>query len=650
MGGSFLSHMGVLAVIVLMDAVGRPSAVTPTSELPGCGSPVVTTRIVGGTDAVDGEWPWQVSVHYLGSHMCGGSLISSHWVLSAAHCFENSALAKDYKVYLGLYRLSLKTSPHTVISGVQTLIVNAEYEGVGSRGDIALLRLSGPINFTQYIMPICLPAASVTFPSGMECWVTGWGQTSYYGGPPPNGTLQKVMTPIIDHETCDKMYHMWTSETITSIIVQEDKICSGYIEGQKDSCQGDSGGPLLCKVHGVWYQAGVVSWGEGCANPYRPGVYTLIPVYEQWIRTFVDMNFHEVTDIPEPTDPCVDGWDSSRTSAWAEFKVTVQETMTRREDSKISKASHSSTKERMMRLLLILWLSDLPAFVFPELPAPPACGSPAYSERIIGGMDAAEGAWPWQVSVLYNRNPICGGSLISDQWVLSAAHCFDSSPSPSLYTVYLGAYMLDIPNSNAVESRVDSLIIHPQFRGPGSSGDIALVHLSRRVTYTRYILPVCLPSASMIFSPGMSCYVTGWGRKQSNEFLAAPKTLQQLVLPLISRQSCDQMYHVGSSTSANVPIIQNDQICAGYQAGQRDSCMGDSGGPLVCKMNGYWYQVGIVSWGDDCALPNRPGVYTSVPNYESWINFYRSQRFSSSSSPGPGASVLLLVVSLILHS
>ncbi|XP_075687743.1 transmembrane protease serine 9-like [Rhinoderma darwinii] len=619
MGGSFLSHMGVLAVIVLMDAVGRPSAVTPTSELPGCGSPVVTTRIVGGTDAVDGEWPWQVSVHYLGSHMCGGSLISSHWVLSAAHCFENSALAKDYKVYLGLYRLSLKTSPHTVISGVQTLIVNAEYEGVGSRGDIALLRLSGPINFTQYIMPICLPAASVTFPSGMECWVTGWGQTSYYGGPPPNGTLQKVMTPIIDHETCDKMYHMWTSETITSIIVQEDKICSGYIEGQKDSCQGDSGGPLLCKVHGVWYQAGVVSWGEGCANPYRPGVYTLIPVYEQWIRTFVDMNFHEVTDIPEPTDPCVDGWDCTE----------VPENK-----GHISRLYHPWTtllREVYPAVNVELLSQDVEVF----------------SGWYIGRGHHVQNNYLRDVRPVY-----CGYAQVvaSSSDLLTVFTGQRSSPSPSLYTVYLGAYMLDIPNSNAVESRVDSLIIHPQFRGPGSSGDIALVRLSRRVTYTRYILPVCLPSASMIFSPGMSCYVTGWGRTQSNEFLAAPKTLQQLVLPLISRQSCDQMYHVGSSTSANVPIIQNDQICAGYQAGQRDSCMGDSGGPLVCKMNGYWYQVGIVSWGDDCALPNRPGVYTSVPNYESWINFYRSQRFSSSSSPGPGASVLLLVVSLILHS
>ncbi|XP_073416719.1 serine protease 33-like [Dendrobates tinctorius] len=345
----------------------------------------------------------------------------------------------------------------------------------------------------------------------------------------------------------------------------------------------------------------------------------------------------------------------------------------------------------MMRAVLYLLLSVLPAVVFPEMLLPPTCGSPAFSIRIIGGMDADEGAWPWQVSVLYRGGPVCGGSLISDQWVLSAAHCFSPSQSPSQYSIYLGVHRLDSPNSNAMEVGVNDLIVHPQFSAPGGSGDIALIRLSRSVSYTRYIRPVCLPSAAMVFPPGTSCFVTGWGRTQSDgdtfslclltpelgmhsenlpkwlpaklificyrisaceeqlpEFLPYPKTLQQLMLPLIGRESCDQMYHVGSGISANVAIVKNDQICAGYQAGQRDACAGDSGGPLVCKMNGYWYQVGIVSWGEDCALPDRPGVYTFVPAYESWINSYIS--LSSSSSPSLEVSVLLLGVSLILHS
>ncbi|XP_071978923.1 serine protease 33-like [Engystomops pustulosus] len=297
----------------------------------------------------------------------------------------------------------------------------------------------------------------------------------------------------------------------------------------------------------------------------------------------------------------------------------------------------------MMRLLVLLLLEVLPVVV-PEILVPPSCGAPVFSRRIVGGTDAAEGAWPWQASILFGGSPVCGGSLISNQWVLSAAHCFDSSPSPSDYSVYLGGYKLDILTANGLEAKVDNLILHPQYRGPGESGDIALVHLSRPITYTRSILPVCVPSPAMAFPSGTNCYVTGWGRTQTNEFLAPPKTLQQLMLPLISRESCDQMYHKGSTTRDEVPIIKSDQICAGYQAGQRDSCTGDSGGPLVCKVNGYWYQVGIVSWGDDCALPNRPGVYTYVPTYESWINYYRSQPSSfSSSAPRLGVPLLRMV-------
>ncbi|XP_073416792.1 prostasin-like [Dendrobates tinctorius] len=299
----------------------------------------------------------------------------------------------------------------------------------------------------------------------------------------------------------------------------------------------------------------------------------------------------------------------------------------------------------MRRLLFSLLLSVLPAVVFLNPLLPPTCGSPAGMRRIAGGTDAAEGAWPWQVSVLYRGGPVCGGSLISDQWVLSAAHCFTQSLSLELYRVHLGAHKLDMPNSHEVEVGVSNVFIHLQYNGishNSSSGDVALVRLSRLVTFTRYIRPVCIPSVHMDFPPGANCYVTGWGQTQPDRRLPFPRTLQQVMLPLISRESCYQIYHPGI-------ILQSDHICAGYPAGQRDACPGDSGGPLVCKMNGYWYQVGIVSFGSVCALPNHPSIYASVPVYEPWISHHLGQNVRSS-SPGLEVSVLLLVVSLILHS
>ncbi|XP_073403627.1 serine protease 33-like [Dendrobates tinctorius] len=275
-----------------------------------CGSSQVTDRIVGGTDAVEGQWPWQVSLMHREEddskyhHTCGGSLIAPQWVLTAAHCVDDDRKFSNYYVRLGAHELQLK-NPNEADRGLETFIIHKNYNKIDMNWDIALLKLDSPVSYTKYIQPICLPAASVAFPCGLECWVSGWGNIHCGVNLPFPETLQNVKVPLIDHETCDKILHENADLSNANTMVYDTMICAGYTKGGEDSCQGDSGGPLVCKVNGVWYQPGVVSWGSGCALPNRPGVYTLVTASQSWIQSHVpEMSFYDVTDIPQPSQKC----------------------------------------------------------------------------------------------------------------------------------------------------------------------------------------------------------------------------------------------------------------------------------------------------------------------------------------------------------
>uniref|UniRef100_A0A6I8N425 Peptidase S1 domain-containing protein n=1 Tax=Ornithorhynchus anatinus TaxID=9258 RepID=A0A6I8N425_ORNAN len=263
------------------------SLIAPPRFCPECGRPQ-PVRIVGGQEAEEGQWPWQVSLHFWTgkwTHICGGSLINHEWVLTAAHCVKNPADPWSLKIHLGERHLSIFTQ-----ALVKQIIIHPQYEEtkVDSSADIALLQLTTPVPYSHTILPICLLNQDVQLPSGARCWVTGWGATVsgvILNPCPISDILQEVEVPLIDRETCDAFYHLGTDIPISQKRIQEDMICAGFPHGQKDSCQGDSGGPLVCNSNGIWMQAGVVSWGEGCAKPNRPGVYANAPYYAKWILT-----------------------------------------------------------------------------------------------------------------------------------------------------------------------------------------------------------------------------------------------------------------------------------------------------------------------------------------------------------------------------
>uniref|UniRef100_A0A8C0JCU8 Peptidase S1 domain-containing protein n=1 Tax=Chelonoidis abingdonii TaxID=106734 RepID=A0A8C0JCU8_CHEAB len=246
-----------------------------------------------------------------------------------------------------------------------------------------------------------------------------------------------------------------------------------------------------------------------------------------------------------------------------------------------------------------------------------ACEQPKGSPRIVGGNDAKNGSWPWQVSIREGSNHICGGSLIAESWVVSAAGAISSA-----YLVNLGEYQLLNPSESLVSFPIKEIYRHPSYTDIGFSGDIALVELETPVKFNSVIRPICLPASSVEFPSGMECWVTGWGDTQYGGSLTAPKTLQEVQVPLIDRDTCNSLFNTGSypDDPQGINPIKQDMIC---ELTPRFCCLqGDSGGPLVCEWDSAWLLAGVVSWGVECARPNRPGVYILLPPYADWIQGY----------------------------
>ncbi|XP_038565957.1 trypsin-3-like isoform X1 [Micropterus salmoides] len=237
------------------------------------------------------------------------------------------------------------------------------------------------------------------------------------------------------------------------------------------------------------------------------------------------------------------------------------------------------------------------------------CGIAPLNTRIVGGVNAPAGSWPWMASLQSCGFHFCGGSLINDQWVLSAAHCF-SRTSTSDLIVYLGRDSQELSNPNEVSRTVSKIIINPDYDAYSYNNDIALLQLSSPVTFTDYISPVCLAADGSVFNSGTTCWVTGWGNIQDNVSLPYPDYLQEVSVPIVSNSDCNAIYG----------LITNNMMCAGFPQGGMDACYGDSGGPLVSKTGSIWVQGGVVSFGVPCALANFPTVYTRVSQFQSWIN------------------------------
>ncbi|XP_023689004.1 trypsin-1 isoform X2 [Paramormyrops kingsleyae] len=224
-------------------------------------------KIVGGYVCKKNSVPYQVSLN-IGYHFCGGSLITSQWVVSAAHCYQSRI-----EVRLGEHDIAVNEGNEQFISS-QKIIRNPNYSSSTLNNDIMLIKLSKPATLTSYVKTVALPSSCA--PAGTMCLISGWGNTLSSGSNYPD-TLRCLDAPILSDTSCKNAY---PGQITTNMF------CAGYLEGGKDSCQGDSGGPVVCNGQ----LQGIVSWGYGCAQKNKPGVYTKVCNYNSWIQNTIASN------------------------------------------------------------------------------------------------------------------------------------------------------------------------------------------------------------------------------------------------------------------------------------------------------------------------------------------------------------------------
>ncbi|XP_030274077.1 tissue-type plasminogen activator isoform X1 [Sparus aurata] len=275
----------------------RPSIITTlgpraptTNNRATCGQRLDNTlnrpafRMFGGRESDITEQPWQAVINVYQSrlkkhfHRCGGVLIDSCWVLSAAHCFEDNAKVEKLEVILGRTFRKQNSSSEQIFK-VEKYWIHEKFNNETFDNDIALLKLKTDIGIcainSPEVFPACLPERGLVLPDWTECEISGYGKNSEFSAE-YSERVKRGYVRLWPRERC-------IPDVLSGRPVTSNMLCAGDTRGLDDACKGDSGGPLVCKNKDQMTLMGVISWGDGCGQKDKPGVYTRVPHYIDWI-------------------------------------------------------------------------------------------------------------------------------------------------------------------------------------------------------------------------------------------------------------------------------------------------------------------------------------------------------------------------------